>query len=523
MLNKDFFYLPTIIIFSFFINFYSANIGVLPIDTFGFFDSGFLVLKGQLPIRDYWAHTGLTVDYLQSLFFLIFGNNWNSYIIHGSLINVIATLTFYFFLIQIKIQKKFIIIYTLSFATLLYPVSGTPYAYLHAFTFSILGLMIFFNIYISKKNIYWIAFPLIYFFSFFSMQTPTIYILALITSFSIFIIIKEKNYLMFKYLIFGTFISLAIMISYIFFTNTSFQDLIYQYFLFPVTIAEGRIGSESYAYVKLADQLNFQRLFGDFKFLHIFLIPLIIIGFIKIKKKEIDSNFYIILIFSLGTILLIYNQLLQANQIYIFSLIPILAAILHKNLDTAYGNKIISLFILILILLISVKFHFRYNIDRKFIDLEKIDKSNAFQAKELNTNFKDLRWIAPFSKSDEDKLLIKKAFNVLSKERENSLILTHYSFFSTMLDKKFYMLNRWYVWDNNSHPTENHKYFDFYQTKVNENISSNKIKVIYLLGEKDEILFDKVRNYFTNICFESKTLVEKRFSVHKIINCKNKK
>ena len=91
-----------------------------------------------------------------------------------------------------------------------------------------------------------------------------------------------------------------------------------------------------------------------------------------------------------------------------------------------------------------------------------------------------------------------------------------------MLDKKFYMLNRWYVWDNNSHPTENHKYFDFYQTKVNENISSNKIKVIYLLGEKDEILFDKVRNYFTNICFESKTLVEKRFSVHKIINCKTK-
>ena len=51
----------------------------------------------------------------------------------------------------------------------------------------------------------------------------------------------------------------------------------------------------------------------------------------------------IILIFSLGTILLIYNQLLQANQIYIFSLIPILAAILHKNLDTAYGNKIIFL------------------------------------------------------------------------------------------------------------------------------------------------------------------------------------
>ena len=122
MINKDFFYLPIIIFFSFFINFYSANIGVLPIDTFGFFDTGFLILKGQLPIRDYWAHTGLTVDYLQSLFFLLFGNNWNSYIFHSSLINVIATLTFYFFLLQIKVSKEFAVLYSLSFATLLYPV-----------------------------------------------------------------------------------------------------------------------------------------------------------------------------------------------------------------------------------------------------------------------------------------------------------------------------------------------------------------------------------------------------------------
>ena len=523
MINKDFFYLPTIIIFSFFINFYSANIGVLPIDTFGFYDTGFLILKGQLPIRDYWAHTGLTVDYFQSIFFLLFGNNWNSYIFHSSLINVIATLTFYFFLLQIKVPKKFAVFYSLSFATLLYPVSGTPYAYLHAFALSTLGIMIFFIIYISKKNKFWTILPIIYFLSFFSMQTPTVYILISITFFSIFVIIKDKNYLMLKYLALGTLISFSILICYILLTNTNIQDFIYQYFLFPITIAEGRMGSELNAYVKFADQLNLKRIFGDFKFLHIFLIPLIIIGFIKVKNKKIDNDFYIILIFSVSTVLFIYNQLLQANQIYIFSLIPILAAILHKNLDNIYGKKIISFIILSLILFVSIKFHLRFNVDRKFIDLEKIDKSAAFQAKEINSNFKSLKWITPYSNPEKDKLLIKKAFNILAKEEENSLIITHYQFFSTMLDKKFYILNRWYIWDDNSHPTERHKYFDFYQSKVNKSIISNNIKVIYLIGEKEEILFEKVRNYFTNVCFESKTLVENRFSTHKIVNCKDKK
>ena len=80
---KNYIYIFIIVFYSFFINWFSANQGVLPIDTFGFFDTGYGILKGQLPIKDYWAYTGLTVDYFQSFFFLIFGNNWNSYIIHS--------------------------------------------------------------------------------------------------------------------------------------------------------------------------------------------------------------------------------------------------------------------------------------------------------------------------------------------------------------------------------------------------------------------------------------------------------
>ena len=44
----------------------------MPIDTFGFFDTGYSILNNQLPMRDYWAYTGITVDYIQSFFY----NNW---------------------------------------------------------------------------------------------------------------------------------------------------------------------------------------------------------------------------------------------------------------------------------------------------------------------------------------------------------------------------------------------------------------------------------------------------------------
>ena len=59
-------------VFAFFINYFFSNIGVYPIDTFSFFDSGYLITKGYHPIKDFWVISGILVDYIQALFFLIF-------------------------------------------------------------------------------------------------------------------------------------------------------------------------------------------------------------------------------------------------------------------------------------------------------------------------------------------------------------------------------------------------------------------------------------------------------------------
>lgn len=512
MSRLNFFNILIIVFFSFLINWYSANMGVLPIDTFGFFDTGYIILKGQLPVRDYWAYTGITVDYFQSFFFLLFGGNWNSYIIHSSTINVISSLIFYFFLLDIKISKLFSLFYTLSFATLLYPVSGTPFAYLHAYIFSLLGLMIFFLLNDSKKRKFLVFIPAIYLLAFFSMQTPTIYIGFVLLILIFYIVISQKDFYLIKIIFLGGVSSIIFLLAYLVITNTNLIDFFYQYFLFPISIADGRITSEADAYVRLSDQLNLKRIFGDFKFIHIFLIPLI---FLILKKPaNIKKNYlYLkIVVFIFCTILLIYNQLLQANQIYIFSLIPVLGALLHAVIkESDYKKKsALSWFLILIIALVSIKYHYRFNVDRKFIDLENVSKSIGFRANQIHSNFNDLYWVTRLKNAEEDKIFLQKVLKILDKERQNSYVFTHYQFFSTLLKKNFFILNRWYIWDNNSHPTEDHKYFSYYKQFATENFEKNDIRNIYLISEKKEFNFDRIKNYFDNKCFTEQKMLNER-------------
>ena len=216
----------------------------------------------------------------------------------------------------------------------------------------------------------------------------------------------------------------------------------------------------------------------------------------------------------------LFNQLITANQIYIFSLIPIIAATLHFNLNKFNLNSKLFYLIIFIVLISTIKFHYRYNIDRKFDDIENVNKSNAIHAKLIHPNFKNLKWITRFDEPEIELSVIKKAIETINNDKREKTLITHYQFMSAILDKRLNILNRWYLWDNNTHPTENHKYFEFYKKLINKNIRENKVRVIYLLGEENEILFDNVKNYFTEVCFESKTIIQKKFSLHKIVNCK---
>ena len=87
-----------LILFSLLINQYYGNRGVFPVDSFAHFDSGFRVLLGEHPFKDYWVVSGPLLDYIQAIFFYFFGVNWQSYILHASFFNAILTLSTFFVL-----------------------------------------------------------------------------------------------------------------------------------------------------------------------------------------------------------------------------------------------------------------------------------------------------------------------------------------------------------------------------------------------------------------------------------------
>ncbi len=316
--KKELIILIGISIYAFYVNWISGNIGILPIDSFGFLDTGHSILRGKLPIRDFWIFTGLIVDYMEAFFLYTFGNNWNSHLIHSSSMNILGTLVLYFFLSSFDLQKKFKAFYCISFATLCYPVSGTPFAYIHSFIFSLLSLMFLILAIKNKNKFTWFLLPFVCLFSFLSMQTPSAFILIILFFVLSYYFYDSRDYKNLKFFILGCIISLFLFLIFLFVTQTPFTNFLYQYILFPLTIGEGRINNDTAAYVNFIDQINFKRLIGDFKFIHIFFFPLIYFAIRHLgqKKKIINIlNFT----FILSIIAFLFNQLITANQIFIFS------------------------------------------------------------------------------------------------------------------------------------------------------------------------------------------------------------
>lgn len=123
------------------------------------------------------------------------------------------------------------------------------------------------------------------------------------------------------------------------------------------------------------------------------------------------------------------------------------------------------------------------------------------------------------SETESDRILINKALEVIKKDQSNIMMITHYQFFSTIFNKDYNILNRWYFWDNNSHPTENHKYFDYYRKFATNKFNKENIETIYLLGLNDEFKFENIKNYFVNKCFDEKVISESRFIKLTLRNC----
>lgn len=482
--------------FSFFINFYYSNLGSFPIDTFLHYDTGYRILKNEFPIRDYWIVSGAVVDFIQSFFFNIFGVKWNALVYHSSVFNLIISIFTYNFFLKLKIKKLFALIFTISFSILAYTVSGTPFVDHHAIFFALLGtylLIMYFDD--TSKNYYWFPIVLLFFLSFFSKQVPAAYLIILYSIIIFFYVIIKKRYDILLATLTSFFVVSAIFTLILFILRIDLDSLILQFIDYPRSIGLNRLDILD-VYTK--------SFVSQFKFI---LLPIIIYSILIIKKnslQKIEFNNEIVkflFLFSFGACCIL-NQLLTKNQIFIYFLIPIFFGLVLSELNLKNKiNKYFSYIIILLVIFLSIKYHFRFNENRKFHELNKDMINNAIDAENIHSSLKGLKWINPsFSKDPEKEIeILKKGKKIIDEENSEVMLITHYLFFDTLTSKNLNSPSRTFTIDGASFPTKNNRYYDRFNNLVKNKIIKNKIEKI-LFFKHEKIPQDIIKNIFDEKC-----------------------
>ena len=502
MTNKI--YLIILALFSLFINQYFGYRGVFPIDSFLTFDTANNIVSGNHPFKDYWLITGPLLDYVQSLFFIIFGVNWFSYVLHASVLNMSLTLFSFYFFLNIGLKNFYSFIYSLGVAILAYPSIGIPFIDHHAVIFSVMALYCLSLGILHEKNIFWFLVPVFLTFSFFSKQIPSPYLILLFTIIiSFYFLSKERNNKIFyNYFILGVLFSFLIITGIFLINDIPVNNFIVQYILYPSSLGAERINKLN---------IDFNNIFGQFKFIYFIIIPLIIgtLSLIKNnKKKLIQNKEFIIAILFLGSAgIFIYCQLLTKNQILIFFLIPIFAGVSQIYITKFFNNKYLIYLILILFVFSTGKYHMRFNQNKKFMELANADFNLSIDAIKFDKRLSGLKWITPsYIKNPEDEInLLIETKNVLMEVEENKIIITDYQLFSGLLPKIIVSPNKWY--DELSVPNKKNKYYQNYKIFFLDKIKYNEVKYIFFVGANKHKM-----DFFQDFIYENQCAVSRKIN-----------
>ena len=511
-----------IFIFSILINYYSAIRGIFPMDSFSHYDIGFRILLGDHPFKDYWTVSGPFIDYLQSLFFYSLGTNWISYVLHASILNGIISVTTFFLFKKIGLQSFYSFVYSVCFAILAYPSSGTPFVDHHSTFLSVLAVYAFIFA-LQKDNILiWFLIPIILAFAFLSKQVPAFYFLLIIITVSIYHFLLNSNKNTTKSLaslFVSSILTLTIFFLFLKIFSIEISDFIDQYVLYPKSIGAKR-------YLEL--EYDFKNTVLNFKFIYaVFLIYSYIIlkNLFNDKKFFRDLKFKIYLVCLLMFIALVQHSLLTKNQMIIFFLIPLFSGLVHIHLNNKLKfEKILSFFLIFLCISVTVKYHLRFNVDRKFHELKNTDISQNINARLLNKKLTNLKWVTPGTQNKkqlvEEIKYLKDMENLFKKDESNKIIYTHYSFFSVILGKSTNSPSRWFPQDGSGFPLNGDKFFENYQNLLITIILKKDIKNVYVLRDVSENMFT---DYINIDCIKriSDNKDYKKFQINRNCNALN--
>jgi hypothetical protein len=408
-----------------------------------------------------------------------------------------ALFSFYFFL-NVGLKNYYAFLYSLGVSILAYPSIGTPFIDHHSVIFSIMAAYSMSLAILLQKNLFWLLTPIFLIISFLSKQIPSSYLILLfIITFSYLYFTKNINGKNLLFLLLGILFSFLTVTAIFLVNEIPLKNFMIQYIFYPVSLGEQRID-------KL--EINFNNLINQFKFIYLSLIPFAMSLFISKKKEKKE---FIFSVFFLGvTAIIIYCQLLTRNQVLIFSLIPISAALSHAYTLKYFDKKYLIYFILIVFIFSTTKYHIRFNHNKKFIELINANFNLAQDPTRLDKRLRGLKWITPnYTDKPKDEIdLLIDTKNILTEQKGRKVIVSDYQFFSSLLNNKFASPNKWY--DDLSVPNKENKYYNNYRDFFLSKINNNKIKHIYFIGEDKHVMdfFIELKNI--NECIVSNKINE---------------
>ena len=205
-----------------------------------------------------------------------------------------------------------------------------------------------------------------------------------------------------------------------------------------------------------------------------------------------------------------FHQINTKNQLFILFLIPVLSSFLHFQLNEnkiKYSKQTILLICLISFSL-TVKYHLRFNEGRKFHELQNVNFTKSVDANLIDKKLKGLNWIT--SIDPKNPLLevnrIKTSLKSIKKINSKYMIITNYSFYSSVLNQNTNSPSRWFIPNGGAYPVDKkNPFFREYKNILIDIIRRKKIESIIIIKPID---VTEITRYLNPDCLNENKLDE---------------
>jgi hypothetical protein len=137
--------------------------------------------------------------------------------------------------------------------------------------------------------------------------------------------------------------------------------------------------------------------------------------------------------------------------------------------------------IIIFTTFVTVKYHYRFNENRKFHELINVNLEKSERARLIDKKLTGLKWITPQYPNEPRKEIeeINQILKILKNEKNNFILLTNYSFLSAVLEINTLNLSRWYTFGGTDHPQANSEFYNDYKEIFIRRVTNNGVNLIY--------------------------------------------